>query len=271
MNIHASARAGNTIYWLGSLDNTNSGEVVPAHDTIFAATITGSGANTELTYLGSYTGLREDLIEWDNTNGAPLGLAASAAPGQAGERANGFKLEGVEFLPGSSTEAYLTFRAPLEPACTKDRNREDLHPHLALVIPVTNFSSLFTDGNPGTTHATFGTPLEWNLGGLSIRQIRKNAEGEYVIVASTANSSDTVFQLWGWDGEPEDEPVLLNASIPLGRRRRVGARSPRCRNRSPTATESKCCRTTARPSGTAPAPKTPKRASRRACRRTSGA
>ena len=210
VNIHAMARAGSTLYLVGSLDNTNSGTVVPSHDTIFAATITGSGASTELTYLGSYLGLKEDLIEWDNANGAPLGLAASAAPGQAGESPSGFKVEGVEFAPGSSTEAYLTFRAPLEPPGegAGDRN-------LALVIPVTNFSSLFTDGNPGTTtHATFGTPLEWSLGGLTIRQIRRNAAGEYVIVASTANSSDTVFQLWGWDGEPEDEPVLLNSSIP---------------------------------------------------------
>ena len=211
VNIHASARAGNTLYWVGSLDNTQSGEVKPAHDTIFAATITGSGASTELTYLGSYTGLREDLIEWDNTNGERLGLAKSAASGQAGESPSGFKVQGVEFAPGSTTEAYLAFRAPLEPPGegAEDRN-------LALVIPVTNFSSLFTGGNPETsTHATFGTPLEWNLGGLSIRQIRKNAEGEYVIVASTANSSDTIYQLWGWDGKPEDEPVLLNASIPL--------------------------------------------------------
>ncbi len=217
MNIHASARAGNTLYWVGSLDNTNSGEVVASHDSLFAATITGSGANTELTYLGSYDGLREDLVEWDNSNGGLLGLAASSAPGQAGERANGFKVEGLEFLPGSSTEAYLTFRAPLEPACTEEQELDETCTrNLALVIPVTNFSSLVTDGNPATSiHATFGTPLEWNLGGLSIRQIRKNAEGEYVIVASTANSSDTVFQLWGWDGEPEDEPVLLNASIPL--------------------------------------------------------
>ena len=112
--------------------------------------------------------------------------------------------------PGSSTEAYLTFRAPLEPPGEGPEDR-----NLALVIPVTNFSSLFTDGNPGTTRATFGTPLEWNLGGLSIRQIRKNAAGEYLILASTPNSSDTIYQLYGWDGEPEDEPVLLNSSVPL--------------------------------------------------------
>jgi hypothetical protein len=216
INIHSMARAGNTLYVVGSLDNTNGGVVEPAHDTIFAATITGSGANTELTYLGSYLGLKEDLVEWDNANGAQLGLAASAAPGQPGERVNGFKVQGVEFAPGSSTEAYLSFRAPEEPDCTAEQETEGKCTRdLALVIPVTNFSSLF-GGNPETsTHATFGAPLEWNLGGLSIRQIRKNAAGEYVIIASTANSSDTIYQLWGWDGEAEDEPVLLNTSIPL--------------------------------------------------------
>ncbi len=216
VNIHSSARAGNTIYWVGGFDNTNSGEAQPARNTIFAATITGSGASTELTYVGSYTGLREDLVDWDNANGAKLGLAKSAASGQPGEQAAGFKIEGVEFAPGSSSEAYLTLRAPLEPACTEEEEvKETCTRHLALVIPVTNFSELVTDGNPGTTKATFGTPLEWNLGGLSIRQIRKNAGGEYIIIASTATSADTVFQLWGWDGETEDEPVLLNAKLPL--------------------------------------------------------
>ncbi|HEY0517286.1 MAG TPA: hypothetical protein VGD00_09205 [Solirubrobacteraceae bacterium] len=204
VNIHSSARAGNTLYWVGGMANTNGGEVKPARDTVFAATITGSGASTELTYLGSYTHLREDLVEWDEANGNPLGLAASAASGQAGERANGFKIQGLEFLPGSSTEAYVSFRAPLETTATRN---------LALVIPITDFSSL-VNGTPGTK-ATFGTPLEWNLAGLSIRQIRKNAQGEYLVIAGTPDSSDTLYQLWGWDGETEDEPVLLNASIPL--------------------------------------------------------
>ena len=209
VNIHGSARAGNTLYFVGGAGNTQGGVVEPSHDTIFAVRINGSGASTELNYVGSYDGLREDLIEWDTLNGSPLGLAASAASGQAGEAPNGFKIQGVEFAPGSSSEAYISFRSPLEPPGEGPEDR-----NLALVIAVSNFSSLF-DGNPGTTHATFATPLEWNLGGLSIREIRANAEGEYLIIAGTANSSDTVFQLWGWDGETEDEPVLLNASIPL--------------------------------------------------------
>lgn len=219
VNIHGAARAGNTVYFVGGMDNTNSGEPEPARSTMFATTISGSGASTELSYLGSYIGMRENLIEWDNENGARFGFAESAAGGVRGEANDGFKIEGVEFAPGSSTEAYLTFRSPLEPPGegAEDRN-------LALVVPVTNFASLFTDGNPGTgVHPTFGTPLEWNLSsakskelelaGLSIRTIRENAEGEYILVASTASSADTVFQLWGWDGETEDEPVLLNESL----------------------------------------------------------
>jgi len=214
-NIHSMARAGNTLYVVGSMDNTNGGEVEPSHDTMFAATITGSGASTELTYLGSYLGLKQDMVEWDKANGEPLGLAKSAAPGQAGESVRGFKIQGLDFLPGSGTEAYLSFRAPEEPDCTTEQETDNTCTRdLALVIPVTNFSSLF-NGNPGSTQATFGAPLEWNLGGLSIRQIRRNAAGEYLVLTSTANSSDTIYQLWGWDGEPEDEPVLLNASIPL--------------------------------------------------------
>ena len=158
INIHGIARSGNTLYIVGGGNNSQSGVIEPARNTLFAVRITGSGANTELSYIGSYTGMREDLAEWDTLNGSPLGLAASMASGQPGESPSGYKIEGVEFAAGSSTEAYLTFRAPLEPP--GEINSE--HRNKALVIPVTNFSSLFA-GNPGTTHATFGTPLEWNM------------------------------------------------------------------------------------------------------------
>lgn len=207
MNIHSMARAGSTLYLVGSMGNTNGGETKPERDVLAAATITGSGASTQLTYLGSYTHLREDLVEWDEANGNALGLSASAASGHAGENASGFKAQGLEFVQGSSSEAYLSFRAPLEPTGEGAGTR-----NLALVVPITDLSSL-VPGGPGTK-ATFGTPLEWNLGGLSIRQIRKNGEGEYLIVAGTPDSSDTLYQVWGWDGEPEDQPVLLNALVP---------------------------------------------------------
>jgi hypothetical protein len=199
IDIEASARAGNTLYWMGSLSNKHNGELEPNRDIVFAATITGSGASTELSYLGSYTELREDLINWDNANGSPLGLAKSAEFGSPSDLPTGFNVEGLEFAAGSSSEAYVAFRAPLEPP-GEER-------HLALLVPVTNFSSLVN----GSSKASFGAALQWNLGGLGFREIRRNADGEFLVIAGSAGGeSESGFGLYGWDGEAEDEPVLLN-------------------------------------------------------------
>src|SRR5262249_20835582 len=101
-DIEASAREGNTLYWMGSLAHKKSGKLDSDRDIVFAATLSGSGAGTELTYLGSYTHLREDMVAWDEANGDPLGLAASTASGLPSNEADGFNAEGLEFAAGSS-------------------------------------------------------------------------------------------------------------------------------------------------------------------------
>jgi hypothetical protein len=204
IDIEASARAGNTLYWMGSISNKKSGKPAPEHDIVFAATLTGSGAGAELTYLGSYTHLREDMIAWDHANGDPLGLTASTESGVPSNEADGFNAEGLEFAADSSSTAYVAFRAPLEPA--NDRSA-------ALLIPVTDFSSLVTAGNPGGTAATFGVPLEWNLDGRGIREIRRNAAGEYLVIAGTPDDSNSSFGLYTWDGNPADQPLLTETPI----------------------------------------------------------
>ena len=52
IDIEASARSGNTLYWTGSMSNNSSGDLAPARSTLFAATITGSGANTDADLRG---------------------------------------------------------------------------------------------------------------------------------------------------------------------------------------------------------------------------
>lgn len=204
IDIESSARAGNTLYWMGSLSNKKSGKLDHERDIVFAATIAGSGASTELTYLGSYTHLREDLIAWDEANGNPLGFKASTEEGVPSNVAEGLNAEGLEFAAGSSSTAYIAFRAPIVPP----GSRKD-----ALLVPVTNFSSLVTDGNPGSTKATFGAPLQWNLGGLGLRELRRNAAGEYLAIAGTSDDSNSSFGLYEWDGNPADEPVLTSTPI----------------------------------------------------------
>jgi hypothetical protein len=203
-DIEASARVGNTLYWMGSLSNKKSGKLAPEHDIVFAATLSGSGASTELTYLGSYTHLREDMVAWDEANGNPLGLAASTANGLPSNEADGFNAEGLEFAAGSGEEAYVAFRAPLQPT----NDRQD-----ALLIPVSNFASLVTHGNPGSTKATFGAPLQWSLGGRGLREIRRNADGEFLAIAGTSDDSNSTFGLYAWDGNPADQPVLTETAL----------------------------------------------------------
>ncbi len=204
IDIESSARSGDTLYWMGSLSNKKSGKLDHERDIVFAATITGSGASTQLTYLGSYTHLREDLIAWDEANGNPLGFKASTEEGVPSNVTEGFNVEGLEFAAGSSSAAYIAFRAPLEP--TSGRTK-------ALLVPVTNFSSLVTDGNPGSTKATIGSALQWNLGGRGLRELRRNAAGEFLAIAGTPDDSNSSFGLYKWDGNPADEPVLTSTPI----------------------------------------------------------
>jgi len=198
IDIEAAARYGDTIYWTGSMGNNSDGSVKPARSTLFATTITGSGASTELTLAGVYTNLRNDLIAWDEANGNQFGFADGAAEGQIPKEINGFNVEGLEFAADGT--AYLGFRAPLLPQ--SDR-------HLALVVPVTNLTSLVTGGGP----ATFGTPMLWDLDGNGIRELRRNADGQYLVIAGSYQEGGDEF-LYSWDGNPAHRPARLGTTLP---------------------------------------------------------
>ncbi|MEU9043641.1 hypothetical protein AB0D63_18490 [Kitasatospora sp. NPDC048343] len=205
IDIEAATRVGNTIYWTGSLGNNKDGVVKPDRQTVFATTITGSGATTQLSLAGQYHGLRDDLIDWDSANGDRYGFAAGAADGQVPKQIDGFNVEGLEFAPGSTSTAYVGFRAPLTPAVTGGR---------ALLVPVTNFPSLL---NGSAAHATFGDPIELDLGGLSVRDIRRNDLGQYLIVAGSwaAEDNSAPYALYRWDGRAGSQPVKL-IDLPTG-------------------------------------------------------
>ncbi|MFC1399835.1 MULTISPECIES: Ig-like domain-containing protein [Streptacidiphilus] len=208
-DLESAARVGDTVYWGGSMSNSSSGAVQASRSTVFATTVTGSGADTQLSYVGGYTGLQSDLVAWDQANGHGLGadylgLAQSVQSGIGGHEDDALNVEGMEFAPGSTSTAYLTFRAPLEP--TTDR-------HLALVVPVTDMDRL-TDPSATGVHATFGAPILMNLGGLGIRDIRRNADGQYLIIAGTADGTNSPFVLYSWDGKPADPPLSTGLTLP---------------------------------------------------------
>ena len=193
----------------------------------------GEGAATELTFGGYYKGLRADLIAWDQAHGNRFGFAAGAAEGNVPKQINGFNVEGMEFASGSTETAYVGFRAPLSPAKAGGD---------AIVVPVTNLGALATSGQNTSVHATFGEPLLWNLEGLSVRDMRKNAAGEYLIIAGSWAASGPQ-ALYVWDGVPADPPVQGADRNPTrwksaAKKPAPGRASPRSRTRSPPARRS---------------------------------
>jgi hypothetical protein len=213
VDIEASAKVGNRIYWMGSHSNASSGNNRPNRSRFFATDIAGTGNATTLSYLGRYDNLKSDLLAWDSSDGHGLGanflgLTASSATGIAPEIADGsgFNIEGFEIAPNNTT-AYICFRAPLQTTTTRTK---------ALIIPVTNFANLVS-GNPTSTTATFGAPIQLDLGGRAIREMKKNAAGEYLIIAGPNDGATGIapkdFRFYTWTGNPTDAPILRSANL----------------------------------------------------------
>lgn len=209
VDIEGSVRIGNRIYWLGSHSNSaNSGSARPNRYRVFATDVSGSGIGSTLSYVGRYDDLRTDLLNWDASNGHGLGanflgLVASAAPGVIPEEpdGSGFNIEGFSTAPDDVT-GFICFRAPISPAGNRING---------LVVPLTNLASLVA-GNPSAGPATFGAPIFLNLGGRGIREMKRNASGQYIIIAGPAGSGND-FKLYTWTGNAADAPQLRSADL----------------------------------------------------------
>ncbi len=203
VDIEGSVKIANRIYWLGSHSNAEAdGALRPNRYRLFATDISGSGGSSTLSYVGRYDGLRSDLTAWDAGNGHGLGanyfgLTASAAAGVLPEAADGsgFNIEGLVVAPDNVT-AYIGFRAPIVPASNRTK---------ALIVPVTNLAALVA-GNPSAGPATFGTPIQLDLDGRGIREIKRNASGQYLILAGPAGSTGD-YRFYTWTGNAVDMPV----------------------------------------------------------------
>ncbi|PKW07334.1 hypothetical protein SAMN05428944_5600 [Streptomyces sp. 1222.5] len=197
VDIEGAARVGNTVYWTGSLGNNKDGEYKADRNTVFTTTVSGSGAATQLAFGSAGHRLRDDLVAWDKANGNRYGFAAGTAAGQVPKQIDGFNVEGLEFAPGSTTTAYVGFRAPLVPPRTGGK---------ALIVPVTDMDQVVRGAK-----ATFGTPIELDLGGLAIRDLRRNDQGQYLIVAGSwaADDNSDPYALYSWDGVAGHQPVKV--------------------------------------------------------------
>ncbi len=209
-DLETAVRIGNRVYWIASHGNGRDGDAEPTRRIAFSTDLTGSGAGTGVIYVNQFTGLRDNLIAWDNANGhglgaGALGLAASAAAGVLPTVANGFNIEAATVAPGSST-ILLGFRAPLQNTAQR---------HRALVIPATNLTSVI-DAGAGTV--TFGAPAFLDLGGRAIRSMDTAASGQVLILAGpvdnrVAGQEANTFRFFLWDGNAASAPLPLTSTI----------------------------------------------------------
>lgn len=206
LDLEASAQEGNTLFFFGSEGNDKDGKIQPNRNVGFSMTLHGSGANATLTPGVALPGFRNNLVSWDEANGNKFGLAAGTAKGVTPQVLNGLDLEGTEFSPDDS-ELYLGMRAPIYPATPGGD---------AVIFTVTNFNAVVAAVEAGDAPPpyTFGSPILLNLGGDSIREIRKNADDQYLIISGASGDGFDGNKLWAWDGQPTDAPQLLTSVLP---------------------------------------------------------
>ncbi len=208
VDLEASTRVGSTLYWMGSHSNNKSGNDKPERERLFSTTLSGgTGASSTLEDFGAayYQFLEDDLVAWDSGNTHGLGadfFGLSASVTGVPEATNGFSIEGFSVAPGSSTTAYIAFRAPIVPATSRTK---------ALIVPVTNFTTIL-DGSGGTTgSAAFGTPIQLDLGGRGIRSLECSNDG-CLIIAGASDASGN-FKLYRWSGNAADAPVAISTDL----------------------------------------------------------
>lgn len=209
VDVEASTRIGDTLYFTGSHSNKKDGTEQLSRDNIFAVTVAGTGTDTQFTYQGKNTTLETALTTWDSSNahgkGANyFGFSASSASGVIPEGVNGFSMEGMTASQDGNS-LLLAFRAPQSDTNSRQN---------AVIVPV-NVSGLLSAG--GTNSPTFGTPIELDLGGRGLRSLEKAANGgDYLIIAGPAGSATSEvtndFSLYRWDGV-STTPTELNVDL----------------------------------------------------------
>lgn len=201
VDIEGSFRSGNRIFWIGSHGNGSEGQCRENRRRLFATDITGTGASAQLSYVGRYDLLREQLVTWGNSNG--YNFSNSVTCGGSGvlpTNPAGFNIEGFALAPDGTT-AFIGFRAPIVPPAERQ---------FALIAPILNFESWFNNGSP--LHApSFGNPIELDLGGRAIRSLECNGFG-CIIVAGNTNETGN-FKIYTWTGNPSDAPRPRTADL----------------------------------------------------------
>jgi len=225
LDLEASLRAGNRVYWLASQSNNKRGRCRPARRVVLETEIVKDAAGAPaLRILRSNRDLRQRLIDWDagGQHGRGAGhYAFSQSACCAGDSSAvrtecvgavppklpmGFNLEGFARAPRAREGwALLGFRAPIvrhsgsadgeesklgkvklpDSVADAPADWRSVQGRTRALVLPVRLSALFD----GETESLFGEPIELDLGGRSVRSIARNDSDEYLILAGPTAGS----------------------------------------------------------------------------------
>ncbi|MBL8292149.1 MAG: DUF3616 domain-containing protein [Bryobacterales bacterium] len=190
-DLEGVAKAGNRLYWIGSHGRDKKGDKESSRHRLFATTVSGAGADTQLAPAGKpFQGLIARLSQGNSEAAAAL-RAAEAKPHLNG----GIDVEGLAAGPNGSL--LIGFRSPLVA-------------NKAILTHLVNAAAVLDKGEK----PTFDKPILLDLGGLGIRDIVPTGKaGEYWILAGLPGEGST-FKIYR--GQKGAKPVVWKDTLPAG-------------------------------------------------------
>ena len=190
-DLEGVARAGNRLYWIGSHGRDKKGDKESSRHRLFATTMSGAGADTQLTPAGKPSADLIPLLTEGNSEAASALRAAEAKPHLNG----GIDVEGLAAGPNGSL--LIGFRSPLVA-------------NKAILAPLLNAAGVIDKGEK----PKFDKAILLDLGGLGIRDIVPTGKaGEYWILAGLPGEGST-FKIYQW--QQGANPVIWKDSLPTG-------------------------------------------------------
>jgi hypothetical protein len=183
-DLEGAAPLGARVFWITSHGRTAKGDVSSERQRFFGTDITLAGRRIEVQPAGRpYTRLLEDLLREKRLAPYRLSEAAKLAPKAKGA----LNIEALSATPDG--HLLIGFRNPIRDG-------------KALLVPLLNPSDLI-EGE----RASFGDPIDLDLGGLGVRSMGWDA-GRYLIIAGAFGEGGRS-RLYEWSGQPNDQPRLV--------------------------------------------------------------
>ena len=191
IDLEAVTELNGVIYWMTSHGRNSSGEIKPKRHQLFATKLTGDDSILE--QVGqSYT----HLLYWELLTESKLKYLRENDLERLAPKLGGINIEGLTATPEG--DLLIGFRSPL----TENK---------ALLVALKNPLELVTQSK---AKAQFDEPILLDLNGLGVRSIEYwSVIQAYIIVAGEVGGGDR-FALYLWSGNPNENPELIDLTLP---------------------------------------------------------